>query len=235
VSIDETPAERAYARQERTPDLSAPLHALAAWAANLGKTGRRQATSVAVDRLRQWCAHNHDDRPSRGELRAWVTLVLDKLEALSEEVRGLRREVEALTAQRDGALEDLVAERRAHDADVAGLAAQRDDALAEERVAREASTMYAEEAERLRSDLDRMRALVSLADEDRTRRTRERDQAQATVVEQVKCYEDLRAAYFAAEGRGNQLAREVRELRAERKGRGVGRASCSHPAQGGGE
>jgi chromosome segregation ATPase len=202
MSIDETPAERAYARQER--DLGAwaggVMTGLTKWAEGMSPTGRRQAAAVAESELRQWVNGTRLGRPSRGEIKAWVTMLVELVRDLhnrlnaatlaAQDAAGLRRELEAVAAQRDDALEDLVAERRAHDADVA-----------------------------------RLRERVRMADEDRTRRTRERDQALDRIAQLEEDYRATNVAWQQAEA----------ELRAERKGRGVGRASCSHPAQGGAE
>lgn len=60
-----------------------------------------------------------DERPPRPEVKDWVRV------GLNDWCR-LRAENEALTAQRDDALEDLAAERVAHDADVVELGDHRD-------------------------------------------------------------------------------------------------------------
>lgn len=181
------------------------------WVDNMTLTGRRQVTSVAASRLRQWVNGTHEGRPTRGELKAWVLLVLD-------ERRDLHNRVEALTKERDVARHEVEALRgdvKASDNELDAVTAQRDEAL-----------------EGYREDVERFRAHVETLDADRTRRTRERDGAlevharlNETITHLVKAYEEMRTAWELAEA----------ELREERKGRGVGRASCSHASRGGAE
>lgn len=108
------------------PTITYDATGLHAWTENLSSTGRRQATSVAASKLRQWVNGTNEERPSRGEIKAWDLLVLNERRELHNRVEALTKENEALTAQRDGLIEDLAAERSAHDADVAGLGDRRD-------------------------------------------------------------------------------------------------------------
>jgi chromosome segregation ATPase len=180
--IDETPAERAYARQERTPS---------AWTEALSATGRRAAVQVAVNKLTDWVANVHEERPTRGEIRAWLELVLG-------EWRGLKERSKVAVAQREEAWQSI---RKMH-AELDAVVAQRDDALA---------------------DASELRDRVWFLDEDRTRRTRERDDALEALEKTI--------------AERNELARHNRTLRETitclRRPR-FGRASCKHPRVGGG-
>lgn len=140
----------AYARQER-----APLHR---WVENMTATARRQATSVAAAEGRQWVNRTLEFRPARGEIRAWLELVLDERRGLHNRVEALTKENDAVRAQRDEALEGYredVERFRAHvqllDEDRTRRAKERDEALDALELSRAAVAHFRRERDELRA------------------------------------------------------------------------------------
>lgn len=147
----------AYA-EKVTADAATGLHR---WVENMSASVHRQATRVAIAKLDDWTHGHSEERPSRGEVKAWVVLLHADRQALLERVSKAERELDAVVAQRDDALEEVARVRRARD----------------------------EARESYREDVEHFRAHVKTLDVDRARRTRERDLAMEECADLRTAYE----------------------------------------------
>lgn len=234
MSNDDTWAEQAahYAKGPGNPIADGVGTGLHRWAESMSVTGRRQAARVAVAKLNDWTHGHNEERPSRGELKTWFALLLADRHALlwraneagqgAQVVEGLRRELDAVRAQRDDALEEV-------------------------RIARADAAGCAEEADELRD-----RLLDVEQDRTRLTKERDRAEQNLYqhTVEAARRYDELDEAYGQAEAERNDLARVAAEreralirIQGGRGSRwrwdgsawhrlGPGRSSCSHPGGG---
>ena len=89
------------------------------------------ATAVNVCLLRAWTKGEHDERPTRGDIKEWGATTLAELDRVDALVRERSAELARACEERDETLDALAAERAAHDADVVQLGDERDAARRE--------------------------------------------------------------------------------------------------------